>query len=185
MSLITDMFKKKLAGLLFCFVITSFLFQSCKKDNRTELFELNHFVDFEIAPGLNTFDTHFFVISPMASIYETKLAASGYTAEDVVAVEAKDAILSSTFGDVNLEFIERISVYIFDPFEPANKIEFFYLDPTPFRNSTEWRLFPGIADVREWMETGYFGIEIRLDFREVTPSLIPMRLEFDLRVMAE
>ena len=33
-------------GLLICV--------SCTKDNRTELFELNHFVDFEIQPGLNT-----------------------------------------------------------------------------------------------------------------------------------
>lgn len=158
---------------------------SCNKDNRTEFFELNHFVDFDIQPGLNTFDTHFFVISPLSSVYDTKLAASGKTPEEIVAIEAKDATLSSTFGDINLEFIESISVYIFDPFDPSNKIEFFYLDPTPFRNSNSWRLFPGIADISEWIDTDYFGIEVRLNFRQVSPSAIPMRLEFDLRVMGE
>ena len=105
--------------------------------------------------------------------------------EDVIAIEAKDAVLTSTFGDVNLEFIHRISVHIFDPFDPSDKIEFFYLDPTPFRNSTSWRLFPGIADISEWIEDDFFGIEVRLDFRENSPSLIPMRLEFDIRVMGE
>ena len=158
---------------------------SCQKDKRTELFELNHFLDFEIAPGLNTFDTHFFIISNIPSLYDEKLAASGRTKDDVVAIEAKDAFLSSTFGDINLEFIHRISVIIFDPFDPSNRIEFLYLDPTPFKNASTWRLFPGIADITEWMEEDYFGVEIRLNFREVSPSLIPMRLEFDLRVMGE
>ncbi len=158
---------------------------SCNKDKGTEFFELNHFLDFQIQPGLNTFDTHFFVVSPLESVYDTKLAASGKTPEDVVAIEAKDATLSSTFGDVDLEFIGRISIYIFDPFNPSNKIEFFYLDPTPPRNSTSWRLFPGIADISEWVDSDYFGIEVRLDFREISPSAIPMRLEFDLRVMGE
>lgn len=158
---------------------------SCNKDRRTELFELNHFIDFEIQPGLNTFDTHFFVVSPLTSFYQTKLDASGHTADEVIAIEAKDAILSSTFGDVNLEFIHRISVYIFDPFNPSDRIEFLYLDPTPFKNATSWRLFPGIANISEWIEREYFAVEVRLNFREVSPSLIPMRLEFDFRVMGE
>ena len=156
---------------------------SCNKDSRTELFELNHFVDFSIQPGLNVFDTHFFVVEPFTSFFDQELAASGYSLEDVVAIEAKDAYLSSVFGDANLDYIHRISVYIFDPFNPSDKIEFFYLDPTPFRNETAWRLFPGIADIRKWMERDYFGIEIRLNFREVTPTFTQMRLEFDLRVM--
>ncbi|MDQ3016152.1 MAG: hypothetical protein M3R25_05460, partial [Bacteroidota bacterium] len=96
-----------------------------------------------------------------------------------------DAYLGSTFGDVNLEFIHRISVYIFDPFNPSDKIEFFYLDPTPFKNATSWRLFPGIADISPWIEREYFGIEVRLNFRQVSPSLIPMRFEFDMRVLGE
>ena len=158
---------------------------SCDKDHRTELFTLNHFIEFSIQPGLNTFDTHFFVINALPSIYDERLDGSIYTAEDVIAIEAKDAYLSSTFGDANLDFIHRISVYIFDPFNPSDKIEFFYLDPTPFRNATEWRLFPGIADIYEWVERDYFGVEVRLNFREITPSFIPMRLEFDLRVMGE
>jgi len=158
---------------------------SCNKDKRTEFFELNHFVDFEIQPGLNTFDTHFFVISPLESVYDIKLADSGKTPADVFAIEAKDATLSSTFNDVNLEFIERISIYIFDPFDPSDKIEFFYFDPTPIRNSNSWRLFPGITDISDWIDSDFFGIEVRLNFREVSPSAIPMRLEFDIRVMGE
>ena len=156
---------------------------SCHKDNRTELFELNHFVDFDIQPGLNTFDTHFFVIAPLASSYEDKLDASGKSPEEVIAIEAKDAYLSSLFSDVNLKFIYQISVYIFDPFNPSDKIEFFYLDPVPSRNQNSIRLFPGIADVGHWVDQEYFGIEVRLTFRDVTTSFTQMRLEFDIRAM--
>jgi len=160
------------------------LLVSCGKQP-TELFEVNHFVDFDIAPGLNTFDTHFFVISPLPSVYKVKRDASGFTEDQIESVQAKTAILSSTFGDINLEFIHRISIHIFDPFNPSDKIEFFYLDPTPFRNETAWRLLPGIADISEWVERDYFGIEIRLEFRQISPSFIPMRLDFDLRALGE
>jgi hypothetical protein len=102
-----------------------------------------------------------------------------------VSIEAKYALLSSVFQDVNLEFIDKVSVYIFDPFDANNKIEFFYMDEIPYKSKTTIQLFPGIADVKEWVEKEFFGIEIRLNYRQVTPSLTPMRLTFDLRVLGE
>ncbi len=178
--------KSEMSGILkWSCVLGLLIVMSCGKDNKTELFELNHFVDFNIQPGLNTFDTHFFVIGPLTSIYSSKLAAFGRTQDEVSTIEAKDAFLKSTFGDINLEFIHQISVHIFDPYNPSDKIEFFYLDPTPFRDETSWRLFPGIADISKWVERDFFGIEIRLNFREITPSAIPMRLEFDMRVFGK
>jgi hypothetical protein len=86
---------------------------------------------------------------------------------------------------VNLDFIDKVSVLIYDPFNPTNRIEFFYMDPVPFKNKTGIELFPGIADISEWMEREYFGVEIRLNYRQVTPSLIQMRLDFDVRVLGE
>lgn len=144
---------------------------------------MSHFIDFDIPPGLNVFDTHIFSVDPIPTTFANQLAFIGKTPADVVAIEAKDAYLSGIFGDVNLKFIHRISVYIYDPFNPSDKIEFFYLDPTQFKNTTSWRLFPGITDISPWIERDFFGIEVRLDFRETSPSFIPMRLEFDIRAM--
>jgi len=158
---------------------------SCNKDQRPELFELNQFVDFDIQPGLNTFDTHFFVIGPLPSSYDEELAASGKSPSDVKAIESKDAYLSSVFKDVNLKFIRSISIYIFDPFNPSDKIEFFYLDPVPYRNYTSIRLFPGIADISHWVNQEFFGIEVRLNFADVTPTFTQMRLEFDIHALGE
>lgn len=159
---------------------------SCKKDSRTELFTISFPpppINFEILPGLNTFDTHIYTLSPIPTKFEERLANSGRSAEDVVAIEAKAGALSSIFQDINLDFVNRVSIFIFDPFEPTNKIEFFYMDPVPFRDKTVIQLFPGIADISEWVTKDYFGIEIRLDYRQNTPTLFNMEFAFDLRVM--
>lgn len=177
--------KRGMTYKLLYFLLAMGVVVSCKKDNREELFELNYFLDFEIPPGLSTFDTHIWTVSPITSQFDDKLASSGHVANEVASVEPKEGILGSVFQDVNLDFIHRVTVYIFDPFKPADKIEFFYLDPVPFKNKTVIQLFPGIANVQEWVESGFFGVEVRLDFREITPALTQMRLEFDLRAMGK
>ena len=158
---------------------------SCKKDNRTPFFEIHDFVDFTIQPGLNTFDTHIYAVSPKYSTFHNQLASIGRTADEVVAVEARRAYLTSVFEDFNLDFIHQVSVLVFDPLDPSNKIEFLYMDPVPFGSKTGIELFPRIANVQEWFEAEYYGIEVRLNFRQNSPSLIQMRLEFDVRVLGE
>jgi hypothetical protein len=57
------------------------------------------------------------------------------------------------------------------------------MDPVPFRDKTVVQLFPGIADISEWVTQEYFGVEIRLDYRQTSPTFFEMDFEFDLRVM--
>ncbi len=161
---------------------------SCKKDQRQQLFTLSYPpppINFQILPGLNTFDTHIYTLSPIPSRYATLLANSGRSEGEVIAIEAKAGYLSSVFQDINLDFVHRVSVFIFDPFEPDNKIEFFYMDPVPFRDKTVIQLFPGIADISEWVKKDYFGLEIRLDFRQNSPTLFQMDFQFELRAMGD
>jgi hypothetical protein len=158
---------------------------ACKKDKRTEFFLIHDFIDFTIQPGLNTFDTHIYTVSPKFSTFHTQLEASSHTAEEVVAIEPRRAYLTSVFEDVNLDFIHQVSVRIYDPFDETNNIEFFYMDPVPIRSKTGIELFPGIANLEEWFDREYYGIEVRLNFRQNSPSLIQMRLEFDVRVLGE
>ena len=180
--------KKRLKFLLLPGLLAAFMALSCNKDDRQELFELQFPpppIEFDISPGLNTFDTHIYSFSPIPTHYLERLAASGHTAEEVIAIEAKDAYLSSFFGDENINFISRVSIYIFDPFEPANKAEFLYLENIPYREKTNIRLFPGITDISDWIKEEYIGLEIRLNFREISPALTEMSLKFDLRAMGE
>lgn len=173
---------------LFCLLLLCLPGLSCNKDDGNELFELKFPpppIEFTIQPGLGTFDTHVYTQSPIPSQYLSRLEDSGHTDDEVDLIQAKDGYLSSLFEDENLDFIHQVSIYIFDPFNPANKIEFFYLDQIPFKEKTSIRLFPGITDVSDWIKSGFFGVEIRLDFREISPALIEMKLEFDLAAIQE
>ncbi len=167
-------------------LLTLFSVLSCNKDSREVLFKLTYPpppISFEILPGLNTFDTHIYTISPIPSRYKETLQSYGRSDDEVVAIQAYEGILSSLFQDIDLDFIHRVSIHIFDPFDPENKIEFFYMDPVPFRDKTVVQLFPGIADISEWVKMDHFGLEIRLDFRQNSPTFFEMKFDFDLRVM--
>ncbi len=175
-------------GWQWLFLIALLGVVSCKKDRRDILFPLGYPpppVQFDILPGLNTFDTHIYTLSPVPTGFSERLTASGFSRSDVKSIEPFRAFLTTTFGDVNLDFIHRISVQVYDPFNPGDRIEIFYLDPVPFRSKTGIQLFPGIANVMDWFSEDFMGIEIRLDFRNVSPTLMQMRLEFDMRAYSE
>lgn len=158
---------------------------SCEKDDGEVLFELNFPpppITFTIQPGLSTTDTHIYSQNPIATHFNQLLTNSGHTIDEVGTIQAKEAYLTSIFEDVNLDFIHRVTVFVFDPFNPDDKIEFFYLDPVPFKDKTTIQLFPGITDIKDWMKEEFIGIEVRLDFRQISPALIDMELEFDVRV---
>ena len=187
-SFLWETMGKKGFRLVLAFVAISLLAgAACNRDDQEVLFELNFPpppLTFNILPGLGTFDTHVYTMSPIPTFFSKKLGNSGHTIDEVGIIQAKDAYLNAIFGDVNLDFIYRVSVFVFDPFNPADKVEFFYLDPVPFKDKTSIRLFPGITDIREWMQEEFVGVEIRLDFREISPSFIEMELEMDVRVFA-
>ena len=166
-------------------LLTAVVLVSCNKDDREELFVISHTVDFTIQPGLNTFDTHIYDISHIPSQLDQRLDETGHTIGQVSSIEPKRAYLSSVFEDINLDFIHQVSILIYDPDNPSDRVEFCYLDPVPYKKKYGIELFPGISNVKDWMKNEYFGIEIRLNYREVTPSLIQMRLEFDFRALGQ
>src|SRR5574338_596662 len=127
---------------------------SCHKDNREELFVINHLVDFTIQPGLNTFDTHITDIFPIESLLDARLDETGTAPAEVHTIEPKRAMLSSVFGDINLEFIDQVSILIYNPYNHSDRVEFAYKDreQIPYSKKYSIELFPGIADVKHWME---------------------------------
>ncbi len=159
-------------------MILASLLSGCQKDQRTEVFEVPAIMDFTIDAGLNTFDTHFYVLSPYISAFPARLEDFNLEPEDIISVEPKSAELGSVFRDENLEFIERISIRIFRIDDPQFNREIFYFDPVPFQKKTVLRPFPGLSNVKEIVENQFFGIELRLDFRLVPQRSIDMRLEF-------
>lgn len=171
--------KLQLACLFLCSM--TLLLSGCKTDQRTELFEMSHFIDFELQAGLNTLETHFYRTSGIQSQFQAQLDALGRPASDVVSVTPKYAELSTVFGDQDLDFIRQVFVRIYDLSDPENtNSEIFYLDPVPPNTRKVIRPFPGLSNVRDIAAEPVFGVEVGISLWEVTPRSFDMRLEFEL-----
>ena len=153
----------------------------CKNDQRTELFEMQHIVDFELHAGLNTLETHFYRVNNLQSQFEARLSALNRDPNDIVSVTPKFAQLSTVFQDEDLDFIRQVFVRVFDPFDPDHvNTEVFYLDPVPPNTNTRIRPFPGLANVLNIVSMPTFGLEVGISLWEVTPKNFDMRLEIEL-----
>lgn len=153
----------------------------CKTDQRTEVFEMTHVVDFELQAGLNTLETHFYRISGVQSQFQAQLDAVGREKADIISITPKYAELSTVFSDQDLDFIRQVFVHIYDPSDPQNvNTEIFYLDPVPPNVRKVIRPFPGLANVLALASEHSFGIEVGISLWEVTPRSFDMRLEFEL-----
>ena len=160
-------------------VLFSEMWSGCKPDQRTELFEMSYFVDFELQAGLNTLETHFYRVSGIPSQFEQQLDAVGREADDIVSITPKYAELSTIFSDEDLDFIRQVFVRIYDQSNP-NGVEIFYLDPVPGNTRRVIRPFPGLSNVRDIASQPNIGIEVGISLWEVTPKSFDMRLEFEL-----
>ena len=158
---------------------------SCDKDNKVELFEMTQRMDFEVKAGLNTVETHFFVLPSVESTYDDLLETTGFEDSQVLSIEPKFARLSTVFGDLDLDFLRLVEVRVFDPFDPDFQREVFYLDPVPANSGTVIRPFPGLSNVKEILSPPTFGIEVRLIFRLPPPETKTMRLEMDFSVFGD
>ena len=152
---------------------------ACKNDTPSELFDLTHVVDFTIPAGLNTFDTHFFIIPQVNTLVNDLLDANGLEAEDIGSIKPKRCLLSTIFEDQDLDFIRIIEVRVIDSFNSEIQREVFYLDPAPVNTREVMRPFPGLADVADIISNPSFAIEIRLLFRYPPPQTFDMRMSME------
>jgi len=175
--------KQRRSALVLC--VMMLLLAGCKKDQRTELFEMPYFVDFELQAGLNTLETHFYRTVRQSS-FEEQLNALGRPASDIVSITPKFASLSTVFGDQDLDFIRQVFIRVYDTSDPENvNLEAFYLDPVPPNTRKVIRPFPGLANVLNIASLPYFGVEVGISLWEITPRSFDMRLEFELSANAD
>ena len=151
----------------------------CKDDMPDELFEFTHVVDFALPAGLNTFETHFFILPPIHSLVDDQLAATGLDAEVIGSIKPKFCRFSTVFEDIDLDFIRVIEIRLVDQFDPDIRREVFYLDPVPNNTKNVIRPFPGLADVKDILISPSFAVEVRLLFWRPPPQSYDMRVSME------
>lgn len=162
-----------------------FSFWKCTPDREPVRFELEYFdKTFEVGPGLDPFETHFFTFNNMATRIEAYKSDFGVEDDDIVSILPRSMRFINVNTNDTYDFVNEISVKIFKPSEPNRKFEIFYHIPNGNRLSSALDLVPNENDLKDIMLEDRFSIEVSLvRFRDTPPTNFTTRVEmrFDVR----
>lgn len=157
------------------FAVAIFLISSCNKDDNP-IFQTETFVDFEIPAGLNTIETHTFILNDVPLGIKSQLAAQGIDETAIKRLLSSRGLVQARFGDIDWDFVFEVSVRVIDPLNPSESEEIFYQDPVPLDTNEEIRLFSNITNLNKILLTDVASFEVKLRFRNFTPTNIDTRL---------
>ena len=166
--------------VLLVFFLLVFSFSSCTDEAET-LFEMDYRVDYNIAAGLNTFETHFFELFNIPTNATNLLQANNLTDGEIEAILPKSARLSSVFLSDDLDFIREISVRLING-DNQNQTEIFFRENIPLDTRDFVDLIPTLPNVKQLMLEDFHNLSIRMEFWEPTPTFVDVKLEFDFQV---
>ncbi len=149
---------------------------------RTPLFEIQNEVDFILPGGLNTIETHVFVIRDVPSFFRTGLMNNGFSESDVVSIGATRATISSSGQVLDFSFMSRVSIRAISQSDTGLNKEMFFLENIPLNQSGELRLFSSITELVDILSEDVFDLEIRITLRNATPLDLQNKLIFNYAV---
>jgi hypothetical protein len=153
----------------------------CKKDD-----DLGRGVDLvyrrnlEIPAGLGVFDVHHFYINNIPTNYTGTLDLAGVNPADVTKILTTQGTLTGTFGDANLDFIDRVSLRVFKD-DPNNYLEIGYRDPAPVDPGNTMGLIPSLADSKGFFSEDRVSLDVVIWLRRTTNESTPLQLDLTLR----
>jgi len=151
---------------------------SCNKD--LPGFKMEYDLSFDMQAGLSTIDRHIFNIKDIPTNSEQYLSVNGVKDGSTQKITSYGARLYQKYDNYDLSFINRIWVYIYDPFDPTSEPEIFYMDPVPVTNQSTLLLIQSITESSQFLLKKTFGIKVKVELRSASPSFINfgLRLEF-------
>ncbi len=171
-------------NIIYALVLSILLLPGCNSDN-SEIHELDTFFDIEIPAGLNTIESHFFLVENVPTFISGFLENGQYTEDDLVRVNGVTATFMTRFSNLDLDFIDRMTIHALDANNPTVKRELFYLEFIPFGSKTEIQLIPSIENVADFFCKDFVDIEFRVDLRGFLPNPIDGRVEMRLHIFDE
>lgn len=163
-------------------VLSLLVFTNC---NREELF--TNYTDivyrqyFDLPAGIGVFDVHHFYMPGIPSKYAESLLNANIKKEDVTKVLTTQGSISGLFGDVNLEFVDRVSIRAFADGDPTNYIEIAYRDPSPINPGNAIGLIPSLASSQEFFSAETVNLDIVIYLRATTTENVQMQLDLTMR----
>jgi len=144
------------------------------------LFTIDFQEPFSIPAGLNTIETHTFIIQDIPSLLESYKSNYNVLDEDIGSILPSRGRMNQVFSNINYDFIQSVSVWMVSNVDPLYRYELYYLDFVPLNTGDEIKLLSGISNLKELMQEGSFDLEIKLKFRTFPPNQTDNLLTFGL-----
>lgn len=157
------------------------MFSSCSSDD-TPLITIERQVDFEVPVGLNTIETHTFVLNDVPLGLKSEIATRGYNEDVIKRILAERGLIIAKFDNIDWDFVNDVSIRALSNTIPVESAEIFYQDPVPFNTNEEIRLFSNITNVKDILLNDLVDIEVKMRFRTFSPTNIEARLTISFAI---
>ena len=160
------------------FLVLTICISACRKDN-TPIFEMDVFFDINIPAGLNTVESHFFIIEDVPTFSSTLLTANSVTKDDIGSILGAVGTVETRFSGLDLGFIQDVGVHILDQDDHTRRSEAFYIfnDFVPIGTKTEIEMIPSILDLQNLLLEETVDLEFRINLRNFLPQEIDGRIQ--------
>ena len=164
----------------------SVLWLGCNKSEENGLgFDVLLERQFSIQPGIGPLVVHHFYLENVPTNFQQYLHQAGKQPEDITKVLTSRASLDAIYDEHKLDFIDRISIRLYDERTPNDYIEIAYRDPAPLDPGSSMGLIPSLADSKRMIELDRVSIDVAMELRKTTPDEIPVKLSLLLRANYE
>ncbi len=152
---------------------------SCKKDNSGNRFDMIYpELYFTIPAGLNPFLIHFIEMRNIPLNKAFYFNQNNVQDPSSTRIQPKSARITSIFGDVDFEFIERISVLVSSTENPNQYVEAYYRDPVPLNSGNFLDLIPTLLDLQQIITGDSINVRIRMQLRSPSPVFVESRMDY-------
>ena len=143
-------------------------------------FEMLYQEEFIIPVGISQFEVHHFQFENLPSRYQQYLDQHKKTDAEITSIVTAKAGITGIFGDANLDFIEQVSLRVYDQDNPNDFLEIAYRYPVPLDPGNNLPIIPSLADAKRFLSSSRFAIDVVLWLRKPTTEESEVRLDLQM-----
>ena len=164
-----------------CWMLLVFSMLACRKEDQAPGFDMIYQQQFSIPAGIGVFQVHHFYLKNIPTRYEQSLMEHGKTNEDVTGIITAQATLNGIFGDANLNYIDQVSLRVYDEANPNDYVEIAYRQPVPLEPGNSLPLIPSMADFKRFLTGPRCSMDVVFWLRNSTGQETDLRLDLQVK----
>jgi hypothetical protein len=144
-------------------------------------FDMLYLENFIIPVGISQFEVHHFQFENVSSRYQQYLDQHKKTNAEITGIVTGKAAITGIFGDADLDFIDQVSIRVYDPADPNDYVEIAYRYPVPLDPGNNLPIIPSLADAKRFLSQSRFSIDVVIWLRKPTTQESEVRLNLEMK----